>query len=299
MAKGEKQAILILAHQVNDVLRTLIQQFDSILFDIFIHFDQKFYTASLVQELQSLVQTSQVSVIATQSVTWAAPSVMRAELDLMNHAFNSGHYRYFHLLSGQDLAVKSATTIYNFFDSQDAQFFEIRAVNSPVAVDRVTYRYPLVESVGKKRNFFWILQKACLLFQKGLHIKNQQAFLLENQLAYASQWASMTNEFVEALLMQKSELETIYRQALVPDEIYKATFLVNNAKRFTYHNRNYRFISFNGNSPKTISTPQEVQELLESENFFARKFAPENQLLELIRKATIEKEELDEQVEAM
>ncbi|CAK1234739.1 unnamed protein product [Fructobacillus tropaeoli] len=37
--KGEKQAILIPAHQVNDVLRTLIQQFDSILFDIFIHFD--------------------------------------------------------------------------------------------------------------------------------------------------------------------------------------------------------------------------------------------------------------------
>ncbi|WP_047974547.1 beta-1,6-N-acetylglucosaminyltransferase [Fructobacillus sp. EFB-N1] len=61
-----------------------------------------------------MVQTSQVSVIATQSVTWAASSVMRAELNLMNHAFNSGHYRYFHLLSGQDLAVKSATTIYIF-----------------------------------------------------------------------------------------------------------------------------------------------------------------------------------------
>ncbi|CAK1234761.1 hypothetical protein LMG30237_ALEAABJJ_00542 [Fructobacillus tropaeoli] len=86
----------------------------------------------------------------------------------------------------------------------------------------------------------------------------------------------MTNEFVEALLMQKSELQTIYRQALVPDEIYKATFLVNNTKRFTYHNRNYRFICCNGNPPKTISPPQEEQELLESENFFARKFASEN-----------------------
>ncbi|CAK1222494.1 beta-1,6-N-acetylglucosaminyltransferase [Fructobacillus evanidus] len=293
MVNSEKQAILILAHQADDVLKTLIQQFDSTLFDIFIHFDRKFYTASLAQELQGLVRNTHLSIISTQSVTWAAPSVMRAELDLMNCAFHSGHYHYFHLLSGQDLAIKSADVIYDFFKSQDTQFFEIRAIDSPVAIDRVTYRYPLVESIGKKHNFFWVLQKAYLLCQKGLHIKNQQSFILENKLAYASQWASMTNEFVNALLLQKSELQTVYRQALVPDEIYKATFLVNNTQRFTYYNRNYRFISFMGNSPKMISTQQEVQELLQSENFFARKFAPENQLLKLVRQATIENEKID------
>lgn len=51
------------------------------------------------------------------SVTWGGYSQIACELGLLNAAVGKGRYTYYHLLSGQDLPIKSQDRIHSFFDS--------------------------------------------------------------------------------------------------------------------------------------------------------------------------------------
>ncbi|WP_029509679.1 beta-1,6-N-acetylglucosaminyltransferase [Leuconostoc lactis] len=118
-----KQAILILAHQDTLVLRSLIKQLDSEYFDIFIHFDLKNRSQKVEDGLKNLTDKSRLYLIPSVEVVWGDFSVVEAELLLMEAAVDVAEYSYFHLLSGQDLALKSAAQIYNFFNSSTENFF--------------------------------------------------------------------------------------------------------------------------------------------------------------------------------
>ncbi|QBC39980.1 beta-1,6-N-acetylglucosaminyltransferase [Leuconostoc mesenteroides] len=286
----QKQAILILAHKNNLVLRTVIEQFDSEYFDIYVHFDKKRVNNQLVKEIVNYAESSKIVVISTQKVTWGAPSVMKAELDLLELAYKNSNYKYFHLISGQDLALKTAKKIYVFFDNSEKNFFEIKAINNKHYTNRIKYRYPWTEKIGKRHNFYWIIQKLFFYVQKVFYLTSNDEFEKCNKIVYSSQWASLTNEFVKSLITHKNILNKIYRYSLVPDEIYKSTFLYKYFQDKDYVNNNFRYDEFNGNSPKVIYSKKQAIELINSSYFFARKF-DENQskpAIEIIKKLTID-----------
>lgn len=106
------------------------------------------------------------------------------------------------------------------------------------------------------KNFFNIQKLFCC------RINNE--FVEQNDIAYSSQWASLTTDFVKTLIIQKNTLQKIYRFSLVPDEIYKSTLLKKYFEDTDYVNNNFRFNEFERNSPKIIDSKDQTLKLINS-----------------------------------
>ena len=114
-----KHAFLILAHGSFDLLRLLISRLDDERNDIFVHIDRK------VKALPEL-HTTRAGLYFTNSrvdVRWGDWSVVEAEYVLFEEAVAKGPYRYYHLLSGVDLPVKSQDYIHAFCDEHQGTEF--------------------------------------------------------------------------------------------------------------------------------------------------------------------------------
>ncbi|MBQ2596564.1 MAG: hypothetical protein II581_01540, partial [Oscillospiraceae bacterium] len=120
----EKHAYLILAHDRPGQLLDLFRMLDHPRNDIYVHLDRK---ASFRPEVfAGCCRHSGLHFIEPRiSIHWGGVSIMRAELALLRAAV-PGHYAFYHLLSGQDLPIKSQDEIHAFFDAHpDREFLNL------------------------------------------------------------------------------------------------------------------------------------------------------------------------------
>ena len=110
-----RHAYLILAHKNDLVFQTLIQMLDNPYNDIFIHMDKKQNNFN-EDDIKKLINKSNLFFTPRTKVSWGSYSVINAELLLIKEATRHGHYTYYHLLSGQDLPIKTQNYIHNFFN---------------------------------------------------------------------------------------------------------------------------------------------------------------------------------------
>lgn len=113
---GCKHAYLVMAHKDDETLRTLLRTLDDPRNDIFIHMDAKNTGWDENRALASIDKAG-IFFVPRISVTWGGYSQIACELGLLNAAVDKGRYTYYHLLSGQDLPIKSQDRIHSFFDS--------------------------------------------------------------------------------------------------------------------------------------------------------------------------------------
>ena len=110
-----KHAYLVMAHQDWSLLSRLLQCIDDPRNAIFIHVDKKAdFPAAAVYRPEKATCTY----IPRRRVSWGGYSIVAAELALLEAAAARG-YDFYHLLSGQDLPIKSQDEIHAFFDGQD------------------------------------------------------------------------------------------------------------------------------------------------------------------------------------
>lgn len=117
---GCKHAYLVMAHKDDETLRTLLRTLDDPRNDIFIHMDAKNTGWDENRALASIDKAG-IFFVPRISVTWGGYSQIACELGLLNAAVDKGRYTYYHLLSGQDLPIKSQDRIHSFFDSCGAR----------------------------------------------------------------------------------------------------------------------------------------------------------------------------------
>ena len=111
-----KHAFLVMAPGTMRVLHTLMRILDDGRNDIFIHMDAKRVDGmNIACWLLSVRQG--IFLVPRIRVTWGGYSQIACEINLLNSAVAKGHYSYYHLLSGQDLPIKSQDKIHSFFDS--------------------------------------------------------------------------------------------------------------------------------------------------------------------------------------
>lgn len=109
---NKKDAYLILAHRNDYLFNTLIELLDNENNDIYIHMDKK--TKNINEELlKNKVKKSNIYFVNRIKCNWGGFSLVKAELNLLEEA-TKNNYRYYHLLSGQDLPIKSQNEIYVF-----------------------------------------------------------------------------------------------------------------------------------------------------------------------------------------
>ena len=101
-----KHAFLIMAHGSLPLLRVLLSMLDDERNDIFLHIDRK---SDMLDGAEPLVLSKARLFVLEQrvDVRWGNLSQIKAEYVLFEEALKHGPYAYYHLLSGQDLPIKS------------------------------------------------------------------------------------------------------------------------------------------------------------------------------------------------
>ena len=105
----KKNAYLILVHQNTYSLEVLLKLLDDEQNDFFIHVDKKFNNFDY-QKYSNMISKSSIYYLKDDNrvdVVWGGYQQIEAEYELLKEATNTGNYAYYHLLSGQDLPLKS------------------------------------------------------------------------------------------------------------------------------------------------------------------------------------------------
>ena len=263
----KKDAYLIIAHKQWNLLRELIHSLDYEQNDIYIHIDKKSQVD--LCEFKDCTQKSQIKFFQKYDVQWGTESQVDVEIFLFQKAYFSGMgYRYYHLLSGQDLPIKPVDEIHQYFDNKNIEYLEFGADNHELYRFRLgNYHYRGDNKLFQRLYNFLSILNGMLgrdrLTRYNLHVYK------------GSNWASLSNEAVKYLVEHRKLIYRITRHSHCADEVYKQTILMNADQQFNFNSeKDIRYIDWEhheGPSPHTLRI-EDYENLMHSECLFARKF---------------------------
>lgn len=263
-----KHAYMIIAHTNFEQLQTLLDLLDDARNDIYLHIDKKAKNAPAFS-----VKHSNLYMIEPISVVWGGHSQIRCEMKLLEAA-SKGHYRYYHLISGMDLPLKTQDEIHAFFqDNYGTEFMEFNeeACRAKNYYDRVQHYYIFAnlgfnnrKTIGHGMRY---LDTISVKVQKALHIYRKLQFPLYR----GSQWFSITDSLVQYVLSQKDAVKKQFDYTFLTDEIFLQSVAVSSPLRDNIVNNCLRAIDWERGLPYTFRK-EDVPMLLASESLWARKF---------------------------
>ena len=263
-----KHAYLIMAHTNFDQLQTLIDLLDDERNDIYLHIDKKAKNVPVFTAKHSALH-----LVAPIVVVWAGHSQIRCEMKLLEAAAK-GHYRYYHLISGMDLPLKSQDEIHAFFRENDGKEFlefDERACRTKDFYFRTQYYYFFGNLGFNTRTTFGhglrMLDRIFVKMQKLLHISRKPIFPLYK----GHQWFSITDEMVQYVLSQKAAIRKQFDYTFLADEVFLLSVAMSSPLRDNVVKNFMRAIDWNRGMPYTFRK-EDVPMLLASEKLWGRKF---------------------------
>ncbi|MCM1461033.1 MAG: beta-1,6-N-acetylglucosaminyltransferase [Bacteroides sp.] len=273
---NKKHAFLIVAHKNDLTFRTLIKMLDYEYNDIFIHMDKKNRNYNPV-DTKRLCSKSEVYHIDRVNVMWGGYSLACATLELLKKSVSTEDYKYYHLLSGEDLPIKTQSHIHNFFNNESKEFvlFDDRIFRH---ADRVQYYYPFQDFMGKKCLKIWnrVLRKISVFFQRLIGINRSKGIVFQK----GCNWFSITNEFANYVVSKEEWIRKHFKYTFIPDEIFIQTLLMHfkdKADECSFdddYTAIKRLIDWKRGKPY-IFRMSDIDEINNSESMFARKFSSE------------------------
>ena len=269
-----KHAYLIMAHNQEELLKSLIQCLDYEDNDIYIHLDRKWKNVNICA-LQKIAQKSKIIVLPDRiDVKWGTFSQIACELLLLKAAIPN-HYQYYHLMSGMDLPIKTQEEIHTFFrEKHGTEFVHFETPQ----VDRETYKrvskYNFI--ITKKRNLsVRIVNRILMMFQIG--VDRAKRFGVE--FYKGANWFSITDELAHYVVEKEEWICEVFRYARCGDELFLQTLVMNSKfrNRLVCNNfcDNYEtiqyYIDWKRGSPY-VFTSDDFDFLVASNMCFARKF---------------------------
>ena len=270
-----KHAYLIMAHDAPDLLIMLVKLLDSEFHDIYIHIDKK---TDGIDEcvIKKAVSRSGIAFVERRDINWGGYSQIETELALLSEAVKY-HYSYYHLLSGHDLPLRTADQIYNFFENSGKNYVNFREKSNDIA-RRIKY-YRVFQERRARDKWLWSkLEAVSIKVQDVLHI-DRTTSLKDSNIAYGSQWFSITHELACYICRMKDETKKIYRYGRCVDELFVQSLIANSKKdwNLAYPPDNHNFytcmrqIDWDRGNPYIFQS-MDYRELMESNCMFARKF---------------------------
>lgn len=222
-----KHAYLILAHGSFGLLQRLLSCIDDERNDIYIHYDKK---CGNLPQLE--VKRSRLYILPLEervAVYWGDISVVKAEFALFAAAKRHSSYAYYHLLSGVDLPLKSQDYVHAFCSKyQGKQFIGFYSGKDlEQDLERKMQRYHLFPQAFRGSGLVWQGQRIA----RGIFIRLQECCgIYRNKsihFAKGTQWLSITDNLVEALLRDQSQILRIYNNTFCADEVAIQTYVRN------------------------------------------------------------------------
>lgn len=285
-----KHAFLIMAHGSLPILQQLIGMLDDERNDIFVHIDSK----SDMLDGGAELHTSKARLFMLQQrvdVRWGNLSQIKAEYALMEEALRHGPYAYYHLLSGQDLPIKSQDDIHAFFDAHQGKEFVGINHGEEMGWDckRKMMRYWLltrftrtkckqINEVTKRLNKYLSILLSLVLHRSKMNF------------AKGANWVSITQKCVEYVVSQKAFVLKRFNYTFCPDEFFLQTLVWNRPelKKALYSETDeyegcMRLIDWKRGNPY-VWTMADKEEIAKSPRLFARKFDMQHRdIIEWIR----------------
>lgn len=291
---SNRHAYLIIAHNKWHQLGILLSLIDDSRNDIYVHIDKraKDFTESIKKKLMDSVHFSKLIFIPRKNVYWADYSVADVELDLMAAASKSERYTYYHLLSGQDLPIKSQNYIHDFFKNENHEFIAMVIDGEDYVEKHTCYYHPFVGNAFYRNcKPLKAIDRGCMYVQKILGLKR----IYDKNLPISTgwQWFSITDNFCQYVLAHRLFIEKMFRYTLDVDEKFMGTMM----NKLGQYERLYHLNKFGGGDTgyrkgclrkidfykgKKKAAPyiwgtndtveNDYQELIGSDCLFARKF---------------------------
>ena len=271
-----RQAYLIIAHRYDETFKTLLRMLDREENDIYIHMDLKNKQFN-ENDCKNLMNKSNIFFTKRTNVTWGGYSQINSELILLKAATEHGKYNYYHLLSGQDLPIKSGEYIMNFFVRHQGKEFVAFDKKKFDCYNRVQYYYPLQEAVGRNRkSIIGRISAAIILFQECFHLKRNKGICFQK----GANWFSITDDLARYVVKRENWIKAVFCNSICCDEVFLQTIVINSP----FSDRIYqyaasqnteeavmRLVDWKRGGPYVFQI-EDYQELIDSKMLFARKF---------------------------
>lgn len=290
----KKHAYLIIAYHQFDLLKKIIHLLDDPRNDIYIHINSKINNVPF-EDIKCASKLSKIKFVPRVPINRGTFSIAEAELVLIEDAIKSGNnYEYFHLLSGQDLPIKSQNYIHSFFEkygnNSTTNFIDVCTPNDMkiswyyrTSLYQILVPYILDNTIRSKVSNF--IRRIFMLLQLLVGVNRLRKYEKKGcVLSYGSSWFSITNEFANYIIDNIDFIKTVFsKYTYIPEESMFQTLLLSSKYRHTLFdpkeyvlennlNQNMRLIFWTGHvSPETI-TINHLRYIKESSLLFARKF---------------------------
>lgn len=273
---GSLHAYLIMAHNNIHTLNILLEMLDDSRNFLFIHLDKK--SKLLYSDLYVPNYSKYYFIEDRIDVKWGGSSQIDLELLMFETALKNGPFRYYHLISGSDLPIKSQNFIHDFFNKNNGKEF-IDFANDKFNqddcerkvmkyyffqkwnTDTYTLKWYFKRFIDKVISSF-LKRSKCLDFKKGAN------------------WVSITQPCCEYIISKKDFIRKRFKYTFCGDEIFVQSLVFNSPFYSNCYSENklngcLREIDWKRGIPYawTISDKEELQQ---SENLFARKILDEN-----------------------
>ena len=288
-----KHAFLIIAHNNWWQLKKLIECLDSENHDVYVHIDKKSKSFDETY-FDNVTSKSSLKMYKEYKVYWGGFSQVQVELFLLSKAF-AKKYDYYHIISGADLPLKSNKEIDRFFEENQGKEFILyddKALLENPEITRRTKYYHFLQNYRRRyksqtvNSLFTFCERVLLMVQIIFHVNRVKG--LDWEIKYGSNWVSITNDLVKAILDNKKRIEMVFSWTNCADELFIQTI----AHHYGFDNRvyvpqsnqsaNLRYIDWNrgkNGNPYTFRLidleslfPQNEKEG-KNNNLFARKFS--------------------------
>lgn len=274
-----KHAFLIMAHNNKRQLINLVKLLDYSNNELYVHIDKKVHLID-DNELLSNAIKCKIHILRKVKVAWGAYSQIECELTLLREAIKTQH-KYYHLISGVDLPIKSNQELHTFFDENfGKEFVHFQSINiDKDTINHVKYYHLLQEYTNAYslciNKVVRGIEHLLLGIQKVIRINRWDGSYC---LQKGANWFSITDNLANYIVSKEKTIKKLFKYTLSGDELFLQTLVINSPfKNNLYHpsfDDDYqqcaRYIDWNRGKPYVFQT-KDLQDLLFSKELFARK----------------------------
>jgi hypothetical protein len=287
----KRHAYLIVAHNEFNMLKLLIASLDDCRNDIYIMVDAKANSFEQ-KDFYKITKYSNVFFIKRIKSYWSAYVHLKAYIMLFKESYRK-KYEYYHVISGVDIPLKTQDEIHTFFENNAGKEF--------IMFNKSEYRPQTVKekflslfraSIEERGNYRFFAQRhlnwqrmkslsdlilggtgrILLAFQKIFHITCNN----DITIYHGADWFSITHDLVGLILEKEIWIEKHFHISFCPSEFFVQTIVMDSGlKENIYENGFMRHIDWNRSKSEIpyIFKIADYEELVNSDNFFARKFS--------------------------
>ena len=246
-------------------------------------------------ELYKMVRSSEIYIMRRYNVNWGTTGILKAYIYTLKYAMKTGEhkYRYYHLLSGADLLIKTNDEIFDFFENNNGKEFIHfgDAIYQKSIESRYNKYHFFVKQLGRDyKSAFWRkIETYSLAIQRRLKIDRTRK--LKFTIYGGANWCSITDDFAGYIIENYKKYIKIFRNTQNSDEMLVQTMIMNSPYKNNLYKSGFdddyiscaRYIDWDRGNPY-IFRQEDYEDILLSGCMFARKFDErvDRQIIEML-----------------